>query len=68
MHARANQPMALAHEVRSALPTNEAAHHLSRAEQTLRLWAALGKGPLQPRRVGGRLAWPTDEIRRLLGV
>ena len=58
----------LAQELRSALATREAAHHLNRSPQTLRIWACRGDGPIQPIRVGGRLAWPTDEIRRLLGV
>jgi hypothetical protein len=59
---------ALAQELRSALVTSEAAHHLNRSPQTLRIWACRGDGPIQPLRVGGRLAWPTDAIRRLLGV
>ena len=25
-------------------------------------------GPLRPLRVGGRLAWKTDDLRKLLGV
>ena len=57
----------LAQESRAALPTREAAHHLSRAQQTLRIWAMTGR-PIQPLRVNGRLAWKTDDIRRLLGV
>jgi hypothetical protein len=55
-------------ETRSALPTSEAAHHLNRAQQTLRLWACLDNGPLRPVRVHGRLAWPVPEIKRVLGV
>ncbi len=57
----------LAQESRAALPTREAAHHLNRAQQTLRIWAMTGH-PIKPLRVNGRLAWKTDEIRRLLGV
>lgn len=41
---------------------------LGRAPQTLRLWASGENGPLRPLRINGRLAWPTAEIRRLLGV
>jgi len=59
---------ALVTETRAALPTDEAAHHLSRAPQTLRLWACLENGPLRPIRVHGRLAWPVAELRRVLGV
>lgn len=53
---------------RAALGTGEAAHHLNRRPQTLREWACREHGPLRPIRVHGRLAWPTAEIRRILGV
>lgn len=62
------QPVPLALETRTALPTNEAAFHLNRAQQTLRLWAMREGGPLRPMRVNGRLAWPLSEIKRVLGV
>lgn len=55
-------------ETRSALPTPEAAFHLNRAQQTLRLWAMRENGPIRPLRVNGRLAWPVSELRRLLNV
>jgi hypothetical protein len=55
-------------ETRSALPTPEAAFHLNRAQQTLRLWAMRENGPLRPIRVNGRLAWPVSELRRILNV
>ena len=55
-------------ETRAAVDTACAAYHLSRQPQTLRAWACLENGPLRPVRVHGRLAWPTAEIRRLLGV
>ena len=58
----------LEQEARSALPTREAAWHLGRAQQTLRLWACEDNGPIRPIRLHGRLLWPVDEIRRLLGV
>ena len=61
------QPTSLDLETRSALPTAEAAFHLNRAQQTLRLWAMRDTGPLRCVRINGRLAWPTDELRRLLG-
>lgn len=54
-------------ETRAALTTAEAAGHLNRAEQTLRLWAMRENGPIRPLRINGRLAWPTAELRRLLG-
>ena len=55
-------------ETRAALPTADAAYHLNRAPQTLRMWACYEDGPLRPIRINGRLAWPVSEIRRVLGV
>ncbi|MBL8327594.1 MAG: DNA-binding protein [Rubrivivax sp.] len=55
-------------ETRAALSTREAAAHLGRAQQTLRIWACREIGPLQPLRVNGRLAWRVNDLRRLLGV
>jgi hypothetical protein len=57
---------ALEAEVRSTLPTPEAARHLNRRPQTLRAWACHEDGPLRPVRINGRLAWPVAEIRRLV--
>jgi hypothetical protein len=57
----------LAEEIRATLPTNEAAYHLHREQQTMRIWACQQNGPIQPIRINGRLAWPTDAIRKLLG-
>ena len=62
------QPVALACETRTILPTQEAAFHLNRAQQTLRLWACLENGPIRPLRINGRLAWPVAELRRVLGL
>jgi len=62
------QPVPLELETRTALPTPEAAHHLNRSTQTLRLWACRENGPIRPIRFHGRLAWPVAEIRRVLGV
>lgn len=62
------QLIPLEREARSALPTPEAALHLNRAQQTLRLWAMREDGPIRPVRVNGRLAWPVAELRRVLGV
>lgn len=55
-------------ETRTNLPTFEAAHHLNRAPQTLRLWAVRNDGPIKCIRINGRLAWPVDDLKRLLGV
>ncbi len=68
MAAKTIQPVPLASETRSALPTCEAAYHLNRAQQTLRLWAMREDGPLRPLRINGRLAWQVSELRRVLGV
>ncbi len=68
MAAKTFQPVSLALETRAALPTPEAAFHLNRANQTLRLWAMRNDGPVKCLRTKGRLAWPTDAFRRLLGV
>lgn len=62
------QHVSLEQETRAGLPTNEAAFHLNRAQQTLRLWAMREDGPLRPRRINGRLHWATADIRCLLGV
>ncbi len=62
------QGLPLARETRAALPTPEAAWHLSRAAQTLRLWACQDTGPIRPIRLHGRLLWPVSELRRVLGV
>ena len=55
-------------ETRPAVPTEQAAHYLSRKPQTLRAWACREDGPLRALRVHGRLLWPVAEIRKLLGV
>jgi hypothetical protein len=68
MTAKTFQPIPLALETRSALPTLEAAHHLNRAQQTLRLWAMRNDGPVKAMRIHGRLAWPVAEIKALMGV
>ncbi len=69
MAAKTIQLVPLDQETRSALPTAEAAGHLSRAQQTLRLWAMkTGSGPIAPIRVHGRLAWKVSDLKSLLGV
>jgi hypothetical protein len=65
MNPKLFPPTSLCEETRSALPTDDAAFHLNREPQTLRVWACCGTGPLRPIRINGRLAWPTSEIRRL---
>jgi hypothetical protein len=48
------------------ITTRDAAMALMRQEQTLRKWACLENGPIRPIRINGRLAWPVEEIARLL--
>ena len=68
MAAKTIQLTPLALETRTALTTPEAAGHLNRAQQTLRIWACREDGPIRPIRINGRLAWPVSELRRVLGV
>lgn len=68
MAANTIQLTPLALEARTALPTPEAAGHLNRAQQTLRLWAMREDGPIRPIRINGRLAWRVADIKRVLGV
>ncbi len=56
----------LALEIRSALPTNDAAFHLNRKPQTLRTWACFEKGPIRPIRINGRLAWLVADIKKAI--
>lgn len=53
-------------EVRDYLPTNEAAYHLGRKPQTLRVWSCNETGLLQPIGRGARLLWPVAGIKALL--
>lgn len=55
-------------EARTALSTREAAVHLNKAPQTLRLWSCRDTGRIRPIRIAGTkgLLWPTAELRRLL--
>ena len=68
MDSKSFQPTALDCETRATLPTHEAAFHLNRAQQTMRLWACQENGPIRPLRINGRLAWPVTAIRNLLGA
>lgn len=53
-------------EIRSALPTNDAAFHLNRKPQTLRTWACFENGPIKPVKINGRLAWLVSDIRDVI--
>jgi len=66
MKPNANQLVPLDEEAREGLPTDEAAGHLNRRPQTLRIWACYENGPIRPRKVNGRLNWPVVDLKRLL--
>lgn len=55
-------------EKREFICTEDAAYHLGRSPQTLRMWGCKGSGLLTPIRIGRRLAWRVSDIRRLLGI
>lgn len=52
--------------VRAMMTTAQAAAALKRQPRTLNKWAFTKTGPVQPIRIHGRLAWPSDEIAALL--
>ncbi len=58
----------LAEGTRLQYSTKEAAFFLNIREDTMRAWACFGKGDIKPRKVGNRLAWMADDIRRLMGM
>ncbi len=53
-------------EARTVLPTAEAAVHLNRAAQTLRIWACKENGPIRPVRINGRLGWRVSDLLQLV--
>lgn len=67
-HARAPQPffIPLDQETRPTVTTAAAAFYLHYAEQSMRIFACKSSGPIRPIRIGNRLHWSTEEIRRLL--
>lgn len=59
----------ITHETRPVVNTEQAAFYLGRKAQTLRVWAMRdGSAPIRPLRINGRLAWPVDALKVLLGV
>jgi len=48
------------------LPTDKAAAVINRKPQTLRKWACLENGPINPIRINGRLAWRVADLEALL--
>jgi hypothetical protein len=51
--------------VEQTVDTATAAVLIDYNPQTLRRWACEGSGPIQPRRVNGRLRWVVSELRAL---
>jgi hypothetical protein len=50
--------------------TDAAAHYLLRSQSTLHAWSRAAPEdnvPLRPVKIGARLAWSADKIRRLVG-
>ena len=59
--------LALEQITKPNLTTGEAAFYCDRAAQTMRMWACKQPaGMPRPIRINGRLAWRTDDIRKLL--
>ena len=60
----------LEQETRPTVGTAAYAHYMHISPQSARLHACKGTGPVMPIRLAGiqGLHWPTDEIRRVLGV
>ena len=53
-------------ETRPTVNTAAAAYYLHYAQQSMRIFACKESGPLRPIRIGNRLHWKTEDIRRLL--
>ncbi len=64
-----NQPLPPLEQItKPTLTTEEAAYYTNRKPQTLRAWACLENGPIRPIRINGRLAWPTNGVKKISGV
>ena len=63
----AERALRASHGVEHTVDTATAALLTGYAPQTLRRWACEGSGPVQPRRVNGRLKWVVSELRALIG-
>lgn len=59
-------PLTLLTDTRATVDTATAAQYLNRQTRTLHQWHCYGRGPISPVAVGGRLAWPLADIRRLM--
>ena len=59
-------PLAL--ETRPTVTTAAIAYYTHSAPQTWRIHAMRQTGGILPLRLNGKLNWPTDQLRRLLGI
>lgn len=50
------------------LTTKEFCFYTNLAEQTAWLYACKESGPVRPIRIGRRLNWPTEAVKKLCGV
>jgi DNA-binding transcriptional MerR regulator len=53
-------------EFRETISTKEAAKAFNAHPATLQYWARTGTGPMKPIKIGRRLRWPIDDIKRIL--
>lgn len=53
---------------RDNLTTAEVAYYTNTQPQTWRIHACRETGPIRPKRILGRLQWPTVEVKKLVGV
>ncbi len=58
----------LAKVSKPTLTTREYSYYANIEQQTARVHACYGTGEVQPLRINGRLHWPTDAVKKLLGV
>jgi predicted DNA-binding transcriptional regulator AlpA len=50
------------------LTTTEFCHYTNLAKQTAWLWSCKDSGKVKPVRIGGKLGWPTKDVKALCGV
>lgn len=60
--------IALTHEAPAVLTTAECAAALRIAPKTLLRLVYQGRCPIEPRKVGRKLVWPTQQVRAALGL
>lgn len=53
---------------RPNITTDELAYYTNMRPQTWRAHACKETGSIRPTRLGGKLQWPTAEVKKMLGV